>query len=86
MLIWAFDIMALFTSRISADLIFCSPIDVPLVEEEPFLGLGAVDMYILINATNDEEFVIVSDWLCSVELFRLLEGAIHALYLTHFRV
>ena len=63
-----------------------SPVNVPFVEEEPFLGLGAVDMYVLIDAANDEEFVIVADWLSSVELLRLLKRAIHALDLANFRV
>ena len=43
-------------------------------------------MYVLVYATNDEDFVIVADWLCPEKLLRLLERAIHALYLAHFRV
>ena len=43
-------------------------------------------MYVLIDATDAEDFVVVSDGLCAEELFRLLQAALHALNLAHLRV
>ena len=63
-----------------------SPVNVPLVEEEPFLGLGQVYVYVLVDAADHEYLVIVAHWLGPEELFRLLERAFHALDLTNLRV
>ena len=56
-----------------------SPVNVPFVEEEPFFGLGKVDVDILVDAAHNEYLVIIAYWLGAEELFRLFERAIHAL-------
>ena len=64
----------------------CSPVNVPFVEQEPFLCLGQVHMDILIDTTNCKNLVVVSHGLCTEELFRLPERAFHTLNLANLRV
>ena len=56
----------------SALMISRSPLDVPFFEEEPFLGLDAKNVKVLIQAAYDEYLFIVSDWLCTEKLLWLL--------------
>ena len=60
----------------------CSPADVPFVKEEPLFGLREIDMHILVNAADDENFLIVPYWLTSVEFFWLFKRAFHAFNLS----
>ena len=52
-----------------------SPVDVPLIEKEPLLGLREVDVNVLVDAADDEHFVIVANGLRAEELLRLPERA-----------
>jgi len=63
-----------------------SPVDVPFVKEEPFLGLGQVDVDILVDTADHENLVIVSDWLGAEEFLRLSQRAFHALNFTNLGV
>ena len=64
----------------------CSPVDVPFVEEEPLLSLGQVHVNVLIDASDDENLVIVANGLSAEELLRLPQRALHALNLANLRV
>lgn len=63
-----------------------SPVDVPLVEQEPFLGLGKEHVHVLVDAPDNEDFVVVRDRLGTEELFGLLERKVHTLHLVRLRV
>ena len=53
-----------------------SPLDVPFFKEEPFLGLDAKNVKVLIQAAYDEYLFIVSDWLSTEKLLRLLQATL----------
>jgi len=50
-----------------------SPVDKPLVQEEPLLGVGHIHMHVLVEASNQVKFVVVSHWLTPREFFRLAQ-------------
>lgn len=53
-----------------------SPLDVPLLEQEPLLGLDAEDMQVLVEAPDDKYLLVVAHGLGAEELLRLLEAAL----------
>ena len=59
-----------------------SPVDIPFVKEEPFVGLWQVNMNIFIDATDSKHLVVVPHWLTSVEFFRFFEGALSSFNLS----
>jgi len=55
-----------------------SPVHIPLVEQEPLLRLGQVNVNVLVDAAHDKYLVVIADGLRAEELLWLFQGTVHA--------
>ena len=63
-----------------------SPVDEPLIEQEPLVDFGCVHVYVFVQTAHHEDLVVVVNWLRSEELLWLLQRALVLLNFIRFRV
>ena len=63
-----------------------SPVDEPLIEQEPLVDFGRIHVHVFVQTSHHEDLVVVVNWLRSEELLWLLQRALVLLNFIRFRV